>query len=78
MPQNISNESGEIENNIDDMNNYFGELSLWGQKQKNVNSSFFQINDYNNNDNININNNNNHNQNILNNNNNNIKNTNYK
>ncbi len=76
MPQNISNESGEIENNIDDMNNYFGELSLWGQKQKNVNSSFFQINDYNNNDNININNNNNHNQNILNNNNNNIKNTN--
>ena len=63
MPQNLTNESGDIENNIDDMNNYFGELSLWNQKQKNVNSSFFQINDYNNNEN------NNNNQNILNNNN---------
>ncbi len=33
MPQNLTNES-DIENNIDDMNNYFGELSLWSQKKK--------------------------------------------
>ena len=67
MPQNLNNESGEIENNIDDTNIYFGELRLWNQNQKNYNSSLFHINDNTINDNNN-NNKNSDNNNIINNN----------
>ncbi len=70
MPQNLTNESGDIENNVEEMNNYFGDLSLWNQNKKNYTASIFQNNNsmnYNNqmnnissyNDNTNISNNNN-------------------
>ena len=44
MPQNLTNESGDIDNNVEEMNNYFGDLSLWNQKQKNYTASIFQNN----------------------------------
>ena len=75
MPQNLTNESGEIDN-VDELNNYFGDLSLWNQKQKNYTASIFQNSNhmnYNNQINSNINTNkssniSNNNNNIINNN----------